>query len=56
MGADRLLFGCSYPVRIEWLIHGVEFVNSLNVSDEEKKLMLGVDAQKPFKIRNKNIS
>ena len=50
MGADRLLFGCSYPVRKEWLIHGVDFMNSLNVSEEEKKLMLGQNAQKLFNI------
>ena len=50
MGADRLLFGCSYPVRIEWLTHGVDFMNSLNVTDEEKKLMLGLNAQKLFGI------
>lgn len=49
-GADRLLFECSYPVRKEWLTHGVEFMNSLNVTDQEKKLMLGLNAQKLFKI------
>ncbi|KPK74331.1 MAG: hypothetical protein AMJ79_14475 [Phycisphaerae bacterium SM23_30] len=29
MGADRILFGCSYPLRVEWVTHGVEFVKSL---------------------------
>ena len=50
MDADRLLFGCSYPVRKEWVTHGVDFMNSLNVTDEEKKLMLGLNAQKLFRI------
>jgi predicted TIM-barrel fold metal-dependent hydrolase len=50
-GADRLLFGCSYPVRKEWITHGVDFMNSLNVTDEERKLMLGSNAQKLFGIR-----
>jgi predicted TIM-barrel fold metal-dependent hydrolase len=49
-GADRLLFGCSYPVRKEWITHGVDFMNNLNVTDEEKKLMLGLNAQKLFGI------
>jgi len=50
-GADRLLFGCSYPVRKEWLTQWVDFMNSLNVTDEKKKLMLGLNAQKLFGIR-----
>jgi predicted TIM-barrel fold metal-dependent hydrolase len=49
-GADRLFFGCSYPVRKEWLTSGVDFINGLNISNEEKKLILGVNAQKMFHI------
>ena len=50
-GADRLLFGCSYPVRKEWLTLGVEFMKSLNVTEEERQLMLCTNAQKLFGIR-----
>lgn len=50
MGADRLFFSCSYPVRIEWLTHGVDFMRGLDVSEEEKEMMLGGNAQKMFNI------
>jgi len=49
-GADRILFACSYPIRKEWVTHGVDFINSLNVTDEEKKLILGLNAQRLFGI------
>jgi predicted TIM-barrel fold metal-dependent hydrolase len=50
VGADHLLFGCSYPVRKEWLTGGVDFINALDVSQEEKDLILGRNAQNLFKI------
>lgn len=49
-GADHILFGSSYPVRREWLIKGVEFINSLNISNAEKSLVLGGNARKLFNI------
>lgn len=48
LGADKILFGTSYPVRKEWLLEGVEFVNNLNISDEEKLLILGKNSQKLY--------
>ena len=50
MGADHLLFGCSYPVRRQWLVDGVDFINALDISQEEKDLILGKNAQNLFKI------
>ena len=49
-GADRILFACSYPIRREWVTHGVDFINSLNLTEEEKKLILGLNAQNLFGI------
>ena len=51
MGADHLLFGCSYPVRKQWLVDGVDFINALDISQEEKDLILGKNARNLFKIR-----
>ena len=50
LGADHLLFGCSYPVRKQWLIDGVDFINALDVSQEEKDLILGKNARNLFNI------
>ncbi|MBP2653188.1 MAG: amidohydrolase 2 [Firmicutes bacterium] len=50
-GADHVLFASSYPVRREWLLKGVDFVKSLNISEEEKSLVLGGNAQKLFNIK-----
>ena len=48
---DRLLFGCSYPVRKEWLTNGVDFINQLDLTEEQEQLMLGINAQKLFDLR-----
>ncbi len=50
-GADHILFGGSYPVRREWLINGVKYVKSLDISEKEKSLILGENAMKIFNIR-----
>ncbi|TCL61255.1 hypothetical protein EDD76_101353 [Kineothrix alysoides] len=50
LGADHVIFGTSYPVRREWLLGGVEFVNNLDISEFEKGLVLGKNAQKLYKI------
>jgi hypothetical protein len=40
-----------YPVRREWLLTGVDFVRSLNISDNEKSLILGENAVRMFNIK-----
>ena len=50
LGADRFFFSCSYPVRIEWLTEGVAFMKNLDLSDAEKDMMLGGNAQKIFNL------
>ncbi len=49
-GADHILFGSSYPVRREWLIKGVDFINDLDIENYEKELVLGKNAEKLFNI------
>jgi hypothetical protein len=51
LGADHILFGGSYPVRREWLLKGVQHIESLDISDREKQLILGENAMKLFKIK-----
>lgn len=50
-GADHVLFSSSYPVRREWMLKGVEFVKALDISEDEKALVLGGNAQRLFNIK-----
>lgn len=45
VGADHIIYGSSYPVKMDWMLDGPAFVKSLNVSDEEKELMLHKNAE-----------
>lgn len=45
LGADRILFGTSYPVRKEWLTGGKAFVENLDITDEEKQAILHKNAE-----------
>lgn len=51
LGADHILFGSSYPVRREWLLKGPEYVQSLDIAEKEKALILGGNAMKLFNIK-----
>lgn len=48
LGADHVLFGTSYPVRREWLLDGVGFVRSLEITEEEKCMVLGENARRLY--------
>jgi len=48
LGADHVIFGSSYPVRTEWMTEGADFVRSLDISDEDKALILGGNAQRLY--------
>lgn len=50
LGADHVIFGSSYPVRTEWLTEGPDFVKALDITEEEKALILGGNAQKLYGI------
>lgn len=51
LGAEHILFGSSYPVRREWMLTGKDYLSSLDISENEKALILGENAVKIFKIR-----
>jgi len=48
LGADHILFGTSYPVRLEWLLEGAAFVQQLDISASDKGLMLGENAERLY--------
>jgi predicted TIM-barrel fold metal-dependent hydrolase len=50
LGADHVLYGSSYPVRIDWVLSGVEYVRGLDISEAEKELIFCGNAQRLFKI------
>lgn len=45
LGADHVIWGTSYPVRKEWLLDGPAFVHSLDISEQEKDLILSGNAR-----------
>ncbi len=51
-GADHLLLGSSFPVFYEWMARSVETVNGLDITQEEKDLMFGGNAEKIFNIQD----
>jgi len=48
LGADHVIFGSSYPVRTEWLTEGPDFVCSLDITEEEKELILHGNAERLY--------
>lgn len=50
LGAENIVFGTSYPLRTEWFYKGVEFVKDMEISEEEKELILCSNAMRLFKI------
>ena len=50
-GADHYLFGSSFPVFYSWMGQGVQFVaNELDVTDEEREMMLSGNAKRLFNL------
>ena len=44
VGADHIIYGSSYPVKMEWMTGGPAFVRSLSISEEEKEKILSSNA------------
>jgi predicted TIM-barrel fold metal-dependent hydrolase len=51
LGADHILYGSSYPVKLEWCVKGVEFVRNLDIDEKDKSLILGGNAMRLFNIK-----
>jgi len=50
-GADHILFGSSFPVFYKWLSDGVEFMKTLDITDEERGLVMGGNAIRLFNLK-----
>lgn len=50
LGADHIIFGSSYPVRREWLTQGPAFIKALDLTEEEKELILSENAMRLYGI------
>jgi len=51
VGADHILYGSSYPVRLDWVLNGVEYIKSLDIAEEEKEQIFCSNAKKLFGIK-----
>ncbi len=49
-GADHILLGSSFPVFYEWLARSVETINGLDITEEDRNLILGGNAERIFNI------
>ena len=50
-GADHILYGSSYPVRLDWVLNGVEYIKSLDISEQEKEQIFCGNAKRLFNIK-----
>lgn len=50
LGADHIIYGSSYPVKQVWMLGGPAFVEALNLGTEEKRLILGGNAERIYNI------
>lgn len=48
LGADHMIYGSSYPVKTVWMTQGPSFVADLDISDEEKKMILSGNAERIY--------
>ena len=49
-GADHVLFGTSFPVFYNWMSAGVEFIKSLDITEEERELITNGNARRLFQL------
>jgi uncharacterized protein len=50
LGADHILYGSSYPLRTDWYKNGISFIRGLDISEQDKALILGGNAVRLFKL------
>jgi len=52
LGADHIIYGSSYPVKMDWMTEGAAFVRELDISEEEKQMMLCENAKQIYGIED----
>jgi len=50
VGADKIVYGSSYPVKMDWMMEGPAFVKALDLSEEDKDLMLNGNAERLYQL------
>lgn len=50
VGADHILYGSSYPVKMVWMGGGPAFVQQLDISEEDKALILNGNAERLYNL------
>jgi uncharacterized protein len=50
-GAERVLFGTSFPVFYNWMSEGVEFMKTLDITEEEHALITSKNAISLFNLK-----
>ncbi len=48
LGADHIVYGSSYPVNREWMTGGAQFVRDLDITEEEKQMILCGNARRLY--------
>jgi uncharacterized protein len=51
LGSDHIIYGSSFPVRREWFMEGVNYINSLRLEEKDKQLILYENAKRLYKIQ-----
>ena len=51
VGADHIIYGSSYPVKMDWMTGGPEFVRKLDISEQEKEQILCANAVKFYQLQ-----
>ena len=49
-GADHIVYGSSYPVKLVWMTEGPVFVEHLDISQEDKALILNGNAERLYRL------
>nr|WP_225422875.1 amidohydrolase family protein [Lactiplantibacillus garii] len=50
LGAENVIYGSSYPVKVPWMTEGPAMINDLNVDDNVKTQILMVNADRLYGI------
>ena len=51
LGSDHIIYGSSYPVRMEWLTEGAGFVRGMDLSGDDKENILWRNASRLYGIK-----
>ena len=50
-GADHILFGTTFPVFYNWMNEGVEFMKTLDITEEQRTLIMSENAIRLFNLK-----